>query len=85
MKSREMKIHTKIFLLTTKNSVKPSYLSINKKKYEHIKNSNGNKYLTVVTANENKDTLKNMKNYGRKIRDLIRSKSNNQMIMIKNI
>ena len=70
-----MKSHTKIFLFATLhrwrwkikthkiNSVNPVYFIINKVNgyFEEI---NGNKYLTLVPANESKEKIKNMKNYG---------------------
>ena len=36
--------------------------------------------MTLVPNDESKDTLKRMKNYGKKIRDLIRSITNNSDI-----
>ena len=42
-------------------SVKSLYLIINKIN-DNIEERNKNKYLTLVPADENKDTLKNMKN-----------------------
>ena len=41
----------------TTNSVKPLYLIIHKI-IGYIEESNGNKYLTLVSADERKDTLK---------------------------
>ena len=38
---------------------------------------NGNKYLTLVPSNESKEKLKNKKNFGLQIRDLIRSITKN--------
>ena len=34
--------------------------------YGFIEKSNGNKYLTIVLSDENKNTLESMKNYGTK-------------------
>ena len=42
----------------------------------HIENNNENDYLTLGRTDGYKDTLKNMKNYGKEIKDLIRSTSN---------
>ena len=46
----------------------PSKIQINERIINTIsgysKESNGNKYLTLGPTNENKDTLKNIKNYG---------------------
>ena len=55
--------------------LKPLHLIINKL-YGYFKENNGNKYLTPDTADESKDTLKNMKTLD-KIRGLIRSTSKN--------
>ena len=41
-----------------------------------LKESNGVKYFTLVVTDESKDTLCYVKNYGKKNRDLIRSKTN---------
>ena len=56
--------------------VKPLQLTISKAN-EYIEESNGNKYLTLVPTDENKDTLKKYKELWNKIKDLIRSTSNN--------
>ena len=50
--------------------LKPLYLAINKIS-GYIQESNGNKYLTLVPADENKDILKNMRNYGAKSKILL--------------
>ena len=47
------------------NSINPLYLIINKIN-GHIKESNGNQYLTRAPTDEIKDTLKSMENYGKK-------------------
>ena len=43
----------------------------------YIEESNGNKYLTLVPTHESKDTLKKDEELWNKIRDLIRSLTNN--------
>ena len=60
----------------TINSVNPLYLNINKI-YEYIEESNGNKYLTLVPTDESKNTPKKYEELWNKIRDLIRSRTNN--------
>ena len=60
----------------TPNNVKSFYLIINKIN-GYIEKSNGNKYLTLVAADESKGLLKKYKKLWNKIRDLIRSVSNN--------
>ena len=60
-----MKNHTKILLLTTlatRPKVITLYLIINKID-RNLEKNNGNKYLTLLTTNESKYTLKRMKNY----------------------
>ena len=57
------------------NSVNPLYL-INKIN-GYIEERNGNKHLTSAPTDESKQTLKNIKNYGEKILDLVRSLTNN--------
>ena len=54
----------------------PSYLIFNKVNgnYEEI---NGDKYLTLVPTNENKDKIKKYEELWSKIRDLIRSMTKN--------
>ena len=52
------------------NSVNPLCVVI-KKINGHNKESNGNKYLTLVPTEESKDTLKSMKNYGTKSKILL--------------
>ena len=54
----------------TTNNVNPLYAVI-KKINGHNKESNGNKYLTLVPTDESKDTLKSMKNYGTKSKILL--------------
>ena len=46
---------------------------INVKMIGHIKESNGNKYLTLVPTNEGKDTLKKYEELWNKIKDLVKS------------
>ena len=46
---------------------------------EYINESNGNKYLTLVTTNESKDTLKKSEELWSKIRDFFRVISNNSV------
>ena len=58
------------------NSGNHSYLIINKIN-EYIKESYGNKCLTLVPNDENKDILKKYEELWTKIRDLIRSITNN--------
>ena len=53
-----MKSYTKTFLYSTTNSVKPLYLIINKWLHNENKKRNGNKYLTLVSIDENRDMLK---------------------------
>ena len=57
-------------------SVNHLYLIIDKIN-GYIEESNGNKYLTLVSIDENKGTLKMNEELWSKIRDLIRSKTNN--------
>ena len=42
-----------------------------------IEESNGNKYLTLILTDEGKDTLKKNEELWNKIRDLVRSTTNN--------
>ena len=58
------------------NSVNPLYLIINKIN-GYIEESSGNKYLMLVPAYESKGTLKKYEELLTKIRDLIRSKTDN--------
>ena len=60
----------------TPNSVNPLYLIISKIN-EYIAESIGNEYLTLVPANESKDTLKEFEELWNKIRELIRLITNN--------
>ena len=57
------------------NSVNPLYLTINKIK-RYILERNGNRYLTLVSTDENKETLKKYAELWNKIKDLIRSMTN---------
>ena len=45
--------------------------------YGYIKKNNGNKYLTLIPGDERKETLKKYEELRDKIRDFIRSTSNN--------
>ena len=58
------------------NSVNILHL-INDKINGLIEESNGNKYLTLVSPDESKDTIKKYEELWNKIRDLIRSMTNN--------
>ena len=83
----KIKSHTKISLFVTLGILKNlhqnlSYLKINSvntlyfitdKVDGYIKESNGNKYLTLVSTDKNKDTLKKYTELWDKIKDLIRS------------
>ena len=60
------------------NSVNPLYLIFNKVN-GYVEEINGNKYLTLVPANESKEKIKNHEELWIKIKDLVRS------IMMKNI
>ena len=57
------------------NSVNPLYLLIDKVD-GYIEESNGNKYLTLVFNDKNKDTLKRYIELWDKIKDLIRPMTN---------
>ena len=73
-----MKSHTKTFFLNyyisyeTARNVKPLYLITNEIN-RYIKESNGNKYLTLVPTDESKDILKKYEELWNKTRGLIRS------------
>ena len=58
------------------NSLNPLCLIINKIKV-YIEESNGNKYLTLIPTDESKDILKTYGKLWIKIRDQIRSLTNN--------
>ena len=45
--------------------------------YGYIEKNNGNKYLTLIPGDERKETLKKYEELRDKIRDFIRSTSNN--------
>ena len=73
-----MKSHTKVFLLTIKdskyikiNSVNPLYIICNKVN-AYFEEINGNKYLNLVPTNENKENMKKYEELWIKIRDLIK-------------
>ena len=58
------------------NSVNPLYLIINKIN-RYIEESNGNKYLTLVSTDKNQETIKKYEELLNAIRDLIRSITKN--------
>ena len=58
------------------NSVNPLYLIINKIN-SYIEESNGNKYLTLVSTDKNKETIKKYEELLNTIRDLVRSITKN--------
>ena len=58
------------------NSVNPLYLIINKIN-RYIEESNGNKYLTLVSTDKNQETIKKYEELLNTIRDLIRSITKN--------
>ena len=61
----------------TPNSVKPLYVTMNNAS-RYTEENNGNKYLTLVPADESRETL--LKKYGemwRKIKDLLIPINNN--------
>ena len=58
------------------NSVNPLYLIIDKIN-GYTEESNGNKYLMLVPTDKSKDTLKRYEELQTKIRDILRSKTNN--------
>ena len=49
------------------HSVNPLHFGINKTD-RYIEESNGNKYLALVSTNKNKETLKSMQSYGIKLK-----------------
>ena len=66
------------------NSVKSLYLIINGI-HDYIKESNRNKYLTLVPTDESIDTSKKYEELWSKMKDLIRSITNNSDNYDKNI
>ena len=64
--------------------VNPLYLIFNKVN-EYFQEINENKYLTLISNNESKRKKLKNEEVGSKIRDLIRLKLKNQMIMMKSI
>ena len=58
------------------NSVNPLYLIINKIN-SYIEETNGNKYLTLVSTDKNKETIKKYEELLNTIRDLVRSITKN--------
>ena len=71
-----MKIFHIGYVTAKVNSVNLLYLIINKIN-RHIDENNEDKYLTLVLTDEGKDTLKTYEELWNKIRDLIRSITNN--------
>ena len=61
-----LELNTLNLSYATVNNVNPLYLIINKIN-GYIEESNGNKYLTLVSTYESKDTWKSMKNYETKL------------------
>ena len=57
------------------DNINPLYFIVNKIN-EYIEVISGNEYLTLVTVDESKDTLKRYEELWNKIRDLIRSITN---------
>ena len=51
----------------------------------YFEDINGSKYLTLVPTNERKDKIQRYEELWSKIRDLIRSITKTEVIMIKNI
>ena len=66
----------KDFSYRTINSVNTLYLTINKMN-GYIEDSNGNKYLTLISTDEGKGTLEKYEELWNEIRDLITSITNN--------
>ena len=58
------------------NSVNPLYLITNKRN-GYTENNSGNKYLMQVSTNESKNTIKKYEERCCKIKDFIRSETNN--------
>ena len=58
------------------NSINSLYLFINNAT-RYIEENNGKKYLTLISTDEMKDTLKKYEEIWSKIKDLIRPTSNN--------
>ena len=52
------------------DNINPLYFIVNKIN-EYIEVISGNEYLTLVTVDESKDTLKSTKNYGTKLEILL--------------
>ena len=61
-----LELNTLNLSYATVNNVNPLYLIMNKIN-GYIEESNGNKYLTLVSTYESKDTWKSMKNYETKL------------------
>ena len=66
------------------NSENPSYL-INDKINEYIEESNGNKYLTLVSTDESKNIRKKYEELWNKIRDFLVQNLITQTIIMKNV
>ena len=65
-----LELNTLNLSYATVNNVNPLYLIMNKIN-GYIEESNGNKYLTLVSTYESKDTWKSMKNYETKLEILL--------------
>ena len=73
--------------MTVKNfisNVNPLYFNFNEIN-GYIEESNGNKYLTPVPTDKSKHILRRYEEPWSKLRDLIRSKTNDSEIMMKNM
>ena len=71
-----LELNTLNLSYATANNVNPLYLIINKIN-GYTKESNGNKYLTLVSTYESKDTWKKYEELWNKIRNMIGSITNN--------
>ena len=71
-----LELNTLNLSYATANNVNPLYLIINKIN-GYTEESNGNKYLTLVSTYESKDTWKKYEELWNKIRNIIGSITNN--------
>ena len=71
-----LELNTLNLSYATANNVNPLYLIINKIN-GYTEESNGNKYLTLVSTYESKDTWKKYEELWNKIRNMIGSITNN--------
>ena len=71
-----LELNTLNLSYATVNNVNPLYLIMNKIN-GYIEESNGNKYLTLVSTYESKDTWKKYEELWNKIRNIIGSITNN--------